>query len=217
MENRNKISIAIISFIVIAGSIATPLMVRDYESIIGDFTNSPFFPPPILHEGTLNLYYSSDYIEDNSTILPVPELSLNDINESEIVLRIWINITDITLLGKKAGNSQFFTSDDVFDVLEALNDTQLLKSGNITAAEYVGIQLHFNTTIFIQTDVDFYYFEIQGNNVITLPFNMFNQENMKVDLNIVEDTVTDVILDFNLELLWQNSTARIMPKALVLA
>ena len=216
MDKRNLLSIAIISVIIVVGAIATPIVVRDYDIIIDDFINSPIFPPPIPDLGTLNLYYTSDYTEENISTILLPEMTINAHNESEVVLRIWINILDITLLGKKIGNSNFFTSDDVFDILDALNDTQLLKSGNITAAEYAGIQLQFNTTIIIQTDADLYSFEIQGNNIITIPFNMFNQVNNTVDLNIVEDTINDVILDFNIEILWQNSTARVITKALVM-
>ncbi len=216
MDKRNKLSIVLISFILIGGSIAIPILVRDYETIINDFINSPIFPPPISELGTLNLYYTSDFSEENLTLIEPLGIILNADNDTETILRIWISITEITLLGKKAGNSLFFTSDDVFDVLDALNDTQLLKTGNITAAEYAGIQLHFNTTILIQTDVDFYTFEIQGNNIIALPFNMFNQVNSTTDLNIVNETINDVLLDFNIEVLWQNSTARIITKAYVL-
>jgi len=216
MDKRNQISIVIISLIVVTGSIATPLMIRDYDTIISDFINSPIFPPPILIEGTLNLYYASDFTEENSTLIESPKLIITASNETETVLRIWISITDITVLGKKAGNSQFFTSDDVFDILDALNETQLLKSGNLTAAEYSGLQLHFNTTILVQTNVDIYAFEIQGNNIVTLPFHMFNQVNSPIDLDIVDDTINDVLLDFSLEIWWQNSTARVMTKAYVM-
>ncbi|MCE7742899.1 MAG: hypothetical protein GOP50_10630 [Candidatus Heimdallarchaeota archaeon] len=215
MDKRNQISIAIISFIVIVGAIATPLMIRDHVDIFDDFINSPIIPPHIPDEGLLNLYYTSDFTEENATIVPL-EVSSASVNEKGTIERIWIIITDITLLGKKAGNSQFFTSDDEFDLLDAYNETQLLKSGNITAAEYAGIQLHFNSTIMIQTDIDIYYFEIQGNNVISLPFNMFYQVNNQVDLDILGDTINDVLLDFKLEILWQNSTARIMTKAYVM-
>ena len=217
MDKRNQISIAIISCIIIVGSLATPLTIRDYDTIIDDFINSPIFPPPILHEGTLNLYYTCDYSEENSPIMDFIELSLNAANETENITGIWISITEITLLGQKAGNSKFFTSDDVFDILVAQDNHTLLKSGNLTAAEYAGVQLHFNSTITIQIGSDtFYAFSIQGNNIITVPFNIFNQANSSADLDIVEDTINDVLLDFNLEILWQNSTARILTKAYIM-
>ena len=92
----------------------------------------------------------------------------------------------------------------------------MLKSGNLTAAEYSGIQLFFNTTVLVQTNEDLFYFELQGKDFVVLSFNMFGQENSMIDLNIVEDTISEVILDFNLEILWQNSTVRMTTKALVL-
>lgn len=216
MNKRNQLTIAIISIIITLGSIATPLMIRDYDRIINDFVNSPIFPPPIIREGTLNLYYSSVYTEDNSSTILLETTILNAFNENESVDRIWITIIDISLLGRKAGNSKFFESESEFDILDALDETLLLKSGNITASTYAGIQLHFNPDIIVQVGNESYPFEIQGNNVVVLPFNMFNQENNTVDLNIVENTIHDVLLDFNLELFWQNNTARIMTKALVM-
>jgi hypothetical protein len=216
MDKRTKISIAVISFIVVVGSISTPLMIRDYENIIDDFINSPFFPPPIPEEGWLNLYYTSDYSEENTTLPVSLDYVIEYTNITAEIDRIWISIIDITLLGKRAGNSEFFTSEDVFDVLDGYNDTILLKSGNITAAEYSGIQLIFNSTILVQAGGDFYAFDIQGNNIISLPFNMYNQINNQVDLDIVDDTINDVLLDFKLEILWQNNTARVMTKAYVM-
>jgi len=216
MNKRNQLTIAIISIIITLGSIATPLMIRDYDRIINDFVNSPIFPPPIIREGTLNLYYSSVYTEDNSSTILLETTILNAFNENESVDRIWITIIDISLLGRKAGNSKFFESESEFDILDALDETLLLKSGNITASAYAGIQLHFNPDIIVQVGNESYPFEIQGNNVVVLPFNMFNQENNTVDLNIVENTIHDVLLDFNLVLFWQNNTARIMTKALVM-
>jgi hypothetical protein len=215
MDRRNQLSIVIISLIIIGGSLAAPLTVRDHEIILDDFLNSPLFPS-FNEEGILKLYYTSDYSEQNET-LPLFEDYLLASNDSITVQRIWINITEILLLGKRAGNSAFFVSDDSFDVLDAYNDTLLLKSGNLTAAAYSGIQIFFDNTVLVQTETEFYEFELQSKSFVTLPFKMFGQENgNNVDLNIVENTINEVILDFNIDILWQNSTAMITTKALIL-
>ena len=222
MEKRNQLSVAIISLIIIAGAIATPIMVNDFEGIIDDFLNSPFLPPELPLEGILNLYYTSDYTEENSTPLPDYFPAIQSTNETELVTRIWIYIVDITFLGKRVGNSQFFSGDDVFDVLDGYNETTLLKSGNITAAEYAGIQITFNSTIYINTNLhvseeEAYSFEFQGNPVITVPFNMFGSLiNDKVDLDIIENTVNSILLDLSFEILWPNSTVRVTSKAYIL-
>ena len=215
MDKRNQLTVLIISLIIIGGSIATPLTIRDHTQILDDFLHSPLFPV-LPNEGTLKLYFESDFTEENTTLPLSLDYGIKASNISVIVQRIWINITEIQLVGKRAGNSVFFTSDDVFDILDGLYDTKLLKSGNLTAAEYSGIQLFFNTTVLIQTNEDIFYFELQGKDFVVLSFNMFGQENSMIDLNIVEDTISEVILDFNLEILWQNSTVRMTTKALVL-
>ncbi len=215
MDKRNQLTVLIISLVIISGSIATPLTIRDHTRILDDFLNSPLFPI-IQNEGTLMLYFESDFTEDNSTLLAFLDFGIKASPASTSVQRIWIDIIEIQLLGKKAGNSVFFTSDDVFDILDGLSETQLLKSGNLTAAEYSGIQFSFNTTILVQTNEDLFYFELQGKDFVVLSFNMFGQENSMMDLNIVENTISEVILDFNLEILWQNSTLRMTTKALVL-
>ncbi len=215
MDKRNQLTIAIISIIIIGGSIATPLTVRDHALILDDFLNSPLFPT-LANEGTLKLYYTSDYTEQNETLpLSVNYMTLAT-NETYNIQRIWINITEIQLLGRRAGNSVFFTNDDVFDVLDGLNETELLKVGNLTAAEYSGIQLYFDSSILVQTEEDFYMFELQSKNFVTIPFNLFGNESGNVDLSIVENSITEVLLDFNLEILWQNSTVRVTTSALIL-
>ncbi|OLS29651.1 MAG: hypothetical protein HeimAB125_21760 [Candidatus Heimdallarchaeota archaeon AB_125] len=215
MDKRNQLTITILSIIIIGGSIATPLTVRDSAIILDDFLNSPLFPS-LRDDGILRLYYTSDYSEQNETLPLYLDYSILAPNDTVNVQRIWINITEIQLLGKRAGNSVFFTNDDVFDVLDGLNETQLLKAGNLTAATYSGIQIYFDTTIIIQTDEGFYELELQSKNFVTLPFNMFGQENGMFDLDIVENTINEVVLDFNLEILWQNSSVMITTKALVM-
>ena len=44
---------------------------------------------------------------------------------------------------------------------------------------------------------------------------MYGQANKTVDLDVVEDTINAVLLDFNLDVLWQNSTARLITKAFI--
>ncbi len=215
MDKRNQLTVMMISLVIIVGSIATPLTLRDHALILDDFLNSPLFPI-LQNEGTLKLYFESDFTEENGTLPSFLDFGIKASPTSIIVQRIWVDITEIQLLGKKVGNSVFFTSDDVFDILDGLDETQLLKSGNLTAAEYSGIQLFFNTTILVQTNEDLFYFELQGKDFVVLSFNMFGQENSMVNLNIVEDAISEVILDFNLEILWQNSTVRMTTKALVL-
>jgi len=216
MDKRNQLTIAILSIIIIGGSIATPLTVRDSVVILDDFLNSPLFPL-FQDDAILRLYYTSDYSEQNETLPLSVDFSALATKDSINITRIWITITEIQLLGKKAGNSVFFTNDDVFDVLDGLNDTQLLKEGNLTAATYSGLQIVFDSTIQVQDDnEDLYYFDLQGKNFVTLPFNMFGQESGNVDLDLVENTINQVLLEFNLEILWNNSSVTVTTKALIM-
>lgn len=223
-RKRDALTLIIIGLIIIGGSLATLITIRDFDSILEDFAipSNPFYPDGKndtendLKEkiGRLMLYYSS--LVDTSTM----EKLFNSIisstqsfdNFSNDIEHLWITFTYIRLVGRDVDNSTIVENKLTLDLITASEQEQLLTSIELPAGNYSMLKLHYESTAIVQIDGVNSTFGIQGSNFAVITFTDKQGKEQDLEIETDQSKKAEMICIYNIIWMIEQLTLTIVAK-----
>jgi len=201
MDKRNIVSGVLICLILVNFAVAVTITNRNIDSIIQEIDNFNE------KEGTLNIFFSSNISQQTETETENLKLSqLPIINQSYTILEVWLTITEIGLVGRNTDNFTIFGISYQFDLYEGVNTSKLLQSADITEGLYSAIFLYFDEQIQVKTTEGTIDLILPENNFVVIPFNFLDNESLMVDLEIKENQTAQILLGFDVIIVWITNT-----------
>ncbi len=212
MNKRDSLSVVIIGLIILGGSLASLITIRDFDKIIENFTtpSNPFYPDGNndtendLKEkiGRLNLFYSSmvDTSKMENLFNSIVSSTQSFDNFSNDIDHLWITFTHITLVGRNVDNSPIVENKLTLDLITASEEEQLLITIELPAGNYSMLKLHYESTAIVQSDGVNSTFGIQGNNFAVITFT--DKQDKEQDLEIEADQSKKAKVIFMYTVIW---------------
>ena len=201
MDKRNILSGVLICFILVNFALATTITIRNIDIIRQEIDNF------LEKEGTLNIFFSSNISQQiDSEIENMKYSLLPIINHSYDILEVWITITEIGLVGKNTDNFTIFGISDQFDLYEGVNTSKFLRSADITEGLYSAIFLYFDEQIQVKTTEGTIDLILPENNFVVIPFIFLDNDSLIVDLEIIENQTAQILLGFDVIIIWITNT-----------
>ena len=207
MDKRNIVSILLICFLGVNIGLAITITSKNMDIIIQEYYT--FFD----QKGKINISFSSnisqvDLTAQNSKLKLQP--SIYTISE------VWLTITEIGLVGKDSADFTIFRSSNKIDLYEALESNKFLQSAHISEGFYSAIFLYLDGDIQVETTEGIKNLTIIGIGFLVIPINILNDGTETVDLEIIKNQTTDLLINFEVTLFWITNTAIVTPKTFLI-
>ena len=201
MDKRNIFSGVLICLILVNFTLATTITIRNIDIILQEFDNF------IEKEGTLDIFFSSDIsqqIDSETENLKLSQIPI--INHSYTILEVWITITEIGLVGRNTDNLTIFGISYQFDLFEGVNTSKFLQSADIAKGFYSAVFLYFDEQIQVKTTEGTINLILPEYNFVVIPFNLLDNESQVVDLDIIQNQTAQILLWFDVIIVWMANT-----------
>lgn len=223
MDRRNIVSGVLVCLLIVNSAIATTITIKNIDTIIQEFDD--LFEDPFFHndtdaqelEGTLKVFFSSNISQQviieteylKNSLLPI-------VNQTYTILEVGITITKIDLIGEQSPNATFLQTSNRINLFEGINNTEFFKSASIKEGIYSAIFLYFDENIQVETTEGTQNLILQGSTFVVLPFAFLNDNSINVDLEIIKGETAQLVLNFDIILIWITNSATIVLNALII-
>jgi len=201
MDKRNIISGVLICLVLVNFALATTITIRNTDILIHEFDNF------LEKEGILNIFFSSNISQQiDSETENLKHSLLPIINQSFTILELWITITEIGLVGRNTDNFTISEISYMFDLHEGLNTSKFLQSADIAEGFYSAVFLYFDEQIQVKTTEGTINLILPEKNFVVIPFNFLDNGSLIVDLEIIQNQTSQIVLWFDVIIIWITNT-----------
>ncbi len=211
MDKRNIVSGVLICLVLGNFALATTITIKDIDSLIEELDNF------LEHEGTLNIFFSSNISQQIDSETENLKFSLLPIiNQSYTILEVWITITEIGLVGIDTDNFTIFGISYQFDLYEGVNTSKFLQSADIAEGLYSAVFLYFDEQIQVKTTEGTINLILPESNFVVIPFKFLDNGSLIVDLDIIQNQTTQILLRFDVIIIWITNTTIITVNSFII-